>query len=343
MPDHVLITPLGRSPGAVSGVALALRAITDGPHGGFPVARVVTIGTTHPEVKTASRWLTQLFNDTPIAYQPEFISFAELKGKDTSADSFMIRMGQVLEETTRAGHVVHVGVTSGRSGMGALAALATNIYGADHLWHLWVSQDIEDNGRIDKLPKPIRTNTKYMNPTLAPQEYELVPLPFLDLRPLHPVMVDYYRDFVKAREEGRQPTVPAPLAPIIPILVKMGAQRLADVFPADLSVTAADRIVEIARLHQAVQSPAERETLADELLLILGRFNVADRDTIQRLKTLVRTGGSPEEARQIVERDSARPQFWAFVLEHKDELDVVLDVFGFLINSASLYIQWLSR
>jgi hypothetical protein len=156
-------------------------------------------------------------------------------------------------------------------------------------------------------------------------------------------MVDYYRDFVKAREEGRQPTVPAPLAPIIPILVKMGAQRLADVFPADLSVTAADRIVEIARLHQAVQSPAERETLADELLLILGRFNVADRDTIQRLKTLVRTGGSPEEARQIVERDSARPQFWAFVLEHKDELDVVLDVFGFLINSASLYIQWLSR
>ncbi|MCA9954852.1 MAG: hypothetical protein KC434_09050, partial [Anaerolineales bacterium] len=179
MGEGILVTPLGLSPGAVSGMALALNAQL----GYGTISRVEVIGTTNRASQEVSQKLHELLQEKDILYQPHFIPQAELD-VDEAAKAFMLLMGQVLASLDGQGHTVHVGVTSGRSGMGALAALATNVYGADYLWHLWVSREIEDKGRWDLLPKPVKLeNNKYLDPTLEEGAYQVVALPFLDLRP----------------------------------------------------------------------------------------------------------------------------------------------------------------
>jgi hypothetical protein len=62
--------------------------------------------------------------------------------------------------------------------MGALAALAAQLYRADHLYHLWVDEEIERKGITEARPDP---KNRYVNPTVGEGLCELVPLPFTDL------------------------------------------------------------------------------------------------------------------------------------------------------------------
>ena len=187
---HVLISPLGRSPGAVSGVYFGLRERDT------PVREVITVGTSDDDVqKAADYWLEPLFrSETGVAYRPRFITSEELQGGEQDVGPFTALMGLHIQQAREAGHVVHVAVTGGRSGMGALGALAAQLYGADHLWHLWVERAIEEGGSVDRLHPPKDCTNVYLNPTAQGKErkaWELVALPFVDLTPLHGVIRDY--------------------------------------------------------------------------------------------------------------------------------------------------------
>jgi len=192
---HVLISPLGRSPGAVSGVYFGLRKRDT------PVGEVITVGTSDDDVqKAADYWLEPLFrSETDVAYRPRFITSEELQGGEQDVGPFTALMGLHIQQAREAGHVVHVAVTGGRSGMGALGALAAQLYGADHLWHLWVERAIEEGGSVDRLHPPKDRTNVYLNPTAQGKErkaWELVALPFVDMTPLHGVIREYVRNGV---------------------------------------------------------------------------------------------------------------------------------------------------
>jgi hypothetical protein len=185
---HVLVSPLGRSPGAVSGVYFGLQ------EQGTQIREVITVGTSNNDVwNSADYWLEPLFSTEPDAtYRSRFIASEDLRGGERDVGPFTARMGLYIQQARDAGHIVHVAVTGGRSGMGALGALAAQLYGAHHLWHLWVAPEIEQNGTIDKLNPPEDRTNVYLNPTVQGKEtWELVALPFVDLTPLHPIIRDY--------------------------------------------------------------------------------------------------------------------------------------------------------
>ncbi len=185
----VLISPLGRSPGAVSGVYFALKTQL-----GVEIEQVVTIGTSHIDVKSAaSNYLTPLFSRVGVKYDPIHILPIDLRGR-RDVIPFVVMTELSIKNALEAGNRVHMAITGGRSGVGALATLAVNLYGADRLWHLWVRQDIEEGGAVDKLygttDAAAMVSSPFLNPTVEDGASTLVELPFLNLGSLHDVLWD---------------------------------------------------------------------------------------------------------------------------------------------------------
>ncbi len=334
MGEGILITPLGRSPGAVSGLALALNKKL-GPQ---TITKVITIGTADAEVIKVGRLLTKLFAETEIEYDDQYITQKELDSEEAST-AFMIHIGQMMDALSQQHHQIHIGVTSGRSGMGALAALATNVYGADHLWHFWVHADIEDMGRLDRLPKPVRlTDNKYLDPTMDDRMYEIVPLPFMDLRPYHPELKRYYREYITAVQAGQTPDTPNTISPIAQLLLGQQAQTLEAIFPADLPIKAAGQIMHMIQQYPH-QPEAEQALMAQDLVNMLGTYQIIDRRTRQRLLTLLETGGTTDKVWPILARDSDRQGVWTKVTVHKEAFDRLLSIGSFLFDLAQVILQ----
>jgi hypothetical protein len=337
MSKGVVVSPIGLSPGAVTGLAITLMSVAK-----YDVSRVVTVGTSYPGVIGTAQIVGDLLRELRIEHDARHITQVELRQDDGSTEAFMIAIGQALEAAHSDGNIVHVGVTGGRSGMGALASLATNIYGADHLWHLWVTEEIEQNGRYDKLPRPYTlAENKYLNPTLAKDEHELVELPFLSLRPYRPVLRQYYGRYVDAMRQGHPVEIPPTITPLIEMLMELGVGRLADIYPPQLPIKAADRIVEISQTYTQA-STEEQSALMDELILMLGNYQVFDPDTVRRLKQMVRSGVSGSDTFRIIARDKDKTGFIKWLRDHKDEVGLSLDAFGVLVSTAALYLQWVT-
>ena len=174
MTEHVLISPLGFAPGAISGVYFALEKQK------VKVTQVITVGTAHSHVRNAAATLESLFRQVGgVNYKPCYIDAQDLRGRERDASGpFAARMGLYIQQAHDSKQVVHVAVTGGRSGMGALAALAAQLYRADYLYHLWVDEEIEREGIARATPDP---KNRYVNPTVAEGLCELVSLPFADL------------------------------------------------------------------------------------------------------------------------------------------------------------------
>lgn len=185
MAEDILISPLGRSPGAISGMMFALNTLEN-----VQITQVVTVGTYHEDVISSQAALYELFDPLGIDYQTYTIDEHDFSG-ELSAQQFVTHIGVAMAAAQDAGRPVHVAVTGGRAGMGALAALAASLYGADHLWHLWVPEDAARQGEIDKLPRPLSPTHPSINPVPA-GHFAVIPLPFINLRPLHPKLWEAY-------------------------------------------------------------------------------------------------------------------------------------------------------
>ena len=165
------------------------------------VQRVVTVGPDDRENELVGESLSILnstFRDR-VDHQ-----WRPLEGiEDLFTDAEYRVFEAFAEEIRRAkadGWGVVVAVTGGRSGFGALAALAAQFFGADALCHLHVSSDIEERGRVTSkeldaitmygrigpgVPaKDVHKRNRYLDPVRA-GEGRLVELPFvrLDITP----------------------------------------------------------------------------------------------------------------------------------------------------------------
>lgn len=331
MTEHILLSPLGMSPGAVTGAAFALQQHE-------PITRVVTLSTNHAKVRLASQFVAEVLASAaqPIDYSPEFLDTPELRRSDDTATTFMTRFELLIQEARQQvgdGGKIHVAITAGRSGMGVLAASAASMYGADRLWHLWVSEDIELRGHVDVLPRPLtRASMRYLDPTPYVDEFELVPLPLTDLRPLHPHLWMY-------RQTGYMPPPDHPFFH----LFKTGAiQRFQEIFPAEMTMKQADDILELqARFAQA--DSREQNEIALELLRILGRTGDTGSEFYQRMARLVMRGAEPGAFMRLIAESPSSSGFWAKLNERADELETMLTLGltggSFLLNLVIVYLQ----
>ncbi len=239
-------------------------------------------------------------------------------------------------DVAERGGKVHIAVTGGRSGMGALAALATNLYGADFMWHLWVRQDIEEGGTVDKLtglddPEQMRASC-FLNPTVVPDACEVVQLPFLDLRPLHPVLWEF-------RRTGKLPD--AVVNPLATLFNRSDIKGFADVFPAGLTFGAADEIMRLKARYIQARMPGERRSALVELGELLQRYSVVDKDDCQPMIDLVADEASPEKwAKWAARRTRDRIGFWKWLAQNKDQITLVLSTGTFLLTALELYLKF---
>lgn len=322
---NILISPLGRSPGAVSGVLFALNKVSHA----YDISRVVTVGTTHRDVLASVNILEQVLADANVAYEAVSVPAEDLREADGSADAFVATMGLALEEANRPGNKVHVAVTAGRSGMGALAALATNLYGADFLWHFWVKDDIAQGGEIGNLKPPFDGKNRYLNPTLVDGDCELVPLPFLDMRPLHPVIREY-------QQTGRAPDVDSD---IYQLFAGGQIKRFRKVYPPGMTMAHADRILEIKAVYETLP-PDEQLDRLFEVLEIMRLAQVTDANTKQRLVKMATAGISADQIVSMVQNDRDRMRFWQWVQENKDAIQTASGVGAFLLKALELWLKF---
>lgn len=308
--QHILISPLGLSPGAVSGAAFALRrGIGQGAERvAYPISRVVTVGTFHPDVMQASRCLAALFREAGIAYQAEFITQEELKQSDDSVADFVTRLGDVFDRCREGQR--HVAVTGGRSGMGALAALAASLYGASHLWHLWVPTTIEEKGHISRLPQPYTPENEYLNPAT----YELVPLPFVDLTPLHGDFWRYYHaEELRVAEQVR------------PLLAQLlgGKLSLGNLFPGGVSLRDKQQINDWLADYETLPTKAQEER-QKEVAAFLQRRGILDRPTQDRLLDVLELRLPLSALLLIAEEEASNHAFWRYLWERRGRIETAV-------------------
>ncbi len=322
MCEHVLVSPLGFSPGAVSGLAFALIKAY------YPISRVITLGTSHPDVRSAANYLKNLFDEEEdMEYEPCFISAKELRETDDSTNTFVSKMGLALESARPGENIVHVGVTGGRSGMGALAALATNLYGAEHLWHFWVAEEIERGGRLQDLRPPFTRDNRYLNPTVEDGLYELVELPFVDLRPLHDLIWEYHKNG----------TVPLD-TPLTRLLRQGQFRRLQDVFPAGMTISSADELIALIQQYPDLDRLEQRK--ADVRLgHILENAGMADEATTDRLLRLMEAGLPGERVLILAAEAEDRTGFWQWLQEHQDLIKAGSTVTGVMLKGLEIWLK----
>ncbi len=178
MTDIVLISPLGYSPGAVSGVYFALQ------RQGKTVRKVVAISTADEKVRKAADYV-RLALPEDVAFEPILLPSPDFYGGKKATMVYQRIFAWQVRQAHQEHLAVHVAVTGGRSGMGATAALVAQFFGAEALWHLWVRSDIERGGTVDDLPPLFSPDEAakniYLNPTLEEGAWELVAVPFVDL------------------------------------------------------------------------------------------------------------------------------------------------------------------
>jgi hypothetical protein len=154
-----LIATLGQSPGAVTGLYLELSEYQQPKQ---PIDRVHLLGTQDNDVLSAAR----VVKERLTAHRKDIEVIEEhLDERDfRKVEAFQKIVTHRLQESAAQGNVI-VGITGGRTGMGAMLAISAQFYGNVRVCHYWVDDKIAQNGPISQLGK-----LKRINPDL----YELV-------------------------------------------------------------------------------------------------------------------------------------------------------------------------
>ncbi len=179
---NILLSPIGRSPGAVTGIYYALAEQEDA----VQIDTVVLLSTAMPQVKEAARMVGEVLGKDKVIVLP--LRSAEDKpshdfNNEATALNFIHLANAVLDHGRRAGDAVYIGISGGRSSMGALATLSAYVYGAAGIYHLWVDEEIEEQGDITQLLNMRRSERmKILNPPADQRRLVSIPLaPFDEL------------------------------------------------------------------------------------------------------------------------------------------------------------------
>lgn len=141
---RVLIASLGRSPGAVTGLAHALVQT------GTPIDRVRTVSTSEYQVQRAVKVVREELKAQGLTdYEDMCIGSADITN-DRDARDFKRAFARLLIEARQDGDEAAIGIAGGRTVMGALLTLVAQMEAPpdSHLYQLSVPDAIEEDGRI---------------------------------------------------------------------------------------------------------------------------------------------------------------------------------------------------
>jgi CRISPR-associated Csx14 family protein len=145
---NILLSAIGRSPGAVTGLYYTLQEQTPP----VPIDTVILITTAMEPIRDSAKLVLKTLGKDKVhllrlraqnrkVYTPDF------DNQDAMLD-FVMQVNAVLAHARRAKNRVFLGVSGGRSSMGALLTLSAYVYGAAGVYHLWVEKWFEDHGDI---------------------------------------------------------------------------------------------------------------------------------------------------------------------------------------------------
>ena len=146
---RILLAPIGRSPGAVTGIYYALRDQSPS----VEIDAAVLVATAMEYVQQSAEIVKKTLGSERVIVLPlrvEDEGVYDFRDEATVLD-FIHQVNAVLEHARRNQDEVYIGISGGRSSMGALATLSAYIYGAAGVYHLWVQRDIERQGDITTL------------------------------------------------------------------------------------------------------------------------------------------------------------------------------------------------
>jgi hypothetical protein len=161
-----LIATLGQSPGAVTGLYLELAEYQQPKQ---PIDRVYLLGTQDNDVLSAAR----VVKERLISYRKDVEIIEEhLDERDfRKVETFQKIVTHRLQDGTAQGDVI-VGITGGRTGMGAMLAISAQFYERLRVCHYWVDDEIAQNGTISQLGKLKRINPELYELVLNPRRQE---------------------------------------------------------------------------------------------------------------------------------------------------------------------------
>lgn len=169
-PKGVLLASLGRAPGTVSGLYHALT------ERGISIHKVVTISPKSPNVRRCVTVLQKEFGKRNVEYKPIFIDAQDIR-YERDAFEFKAAFSAALQEHDMPENDVYLGIAGGRTSMGALMAIVAQMSASHaYLYHLWVPDEIEEDGAITRL---FALSAARQHEVLFPRKYELVKVPFV--------------------------------------------------------------------------------------------------------------------------------------------------------------------
>lgn len=279
---HTLIATLGRSPGAITGLVHALHE--ERPADIAAINRVCVLRTTHPDVRRAGGiirdTLTQHF--TALAY--EEIELSDKDFVDTQASAFQKLITDTIQQEIGTGQQIIMGIAGGRTSMGAMLAMSSQIYDeVTHIYHMWVVDSLESNGDIERLNLIRSTDTTTYKNILLPDRNQraLVPIPRL---PVQQHMVQ-----LRQKVESNytlEPDGTSVLAELDDIL---------SLLPRRLTVGQAREFVRILRVVEAGEPVAN-----DALLNVMKGAGITGADEI--IRTLLHYARRDDDAITLVGR-----------------------------------------
>jgi len=171
---NILLSPIGKSPGAVTGIYYAL-AEQDFP---VQIDQVVLLATAMPRVQDACELVRDVIGADKVRILPLRTATQPSHDFNDAATvlDFIQQANAVLAHGRKAGNQIYIGISGGRSSMGALATLSAYVYGAAGIFHLWVDESIEAHGSMEILDGMLEP--EYMAILKPPREkYRLVSIP----------------------------------------------------------------------------------------------------------------------------------------------------------------------
>ena len=186
----ILISPLGFSPGVVTGAYYALR---DNRWGEMDA--IITVSTTSDLTRLCEREIEAELERArrELGVNVQYQERLAIPGDEvrTSADVYRFRR-LILDLLNKySQHQVYLSLTGGRKSMVAAAAMAAQLHKPARIFHVYVDEEIEREGHIASLlKKPTDKRRAYLKPPA--DKIGLVEIPLLslgergmDLKPFH--------------------------------------------------------------------------------------------------------------------------------------------------------------
>lgn len=177
---RTLVALLGHAPGTVTAAFYALQT-----QGYGLMDRIITVTTHSGKADDCEQMIAaeldqwQSASGHRIVYKPERIAAADLEDQP-STQEFQDKIAKVLEqERAIRDNKVYLSLAGGRKSMAALAAVAAQLHGADLMFHLYVTDELERQGDVDNLLISSRWRERCLRPN--PDEYTLAPVPFFQV------------------------------------------------------------------------------------------------------------------------------------------------------------------